>query len=84
MGYPGWTAYVDGQPMRPILADGVVQAVPLPPGDHTVELRFESTTLRAGLAVSMASFLVLLVCNAAARTGRRAARIARAPNDADP
>ena len=84
MGYPGWTAYVDGQPMRPILADGVVQAVPLPPGDHTVELRFESFTLRAGLAVSMASFLVLLVCNAAARTGRRAARIARAPNNADP
>jgi hypothetical protein len=83
MGYPGWTAYVDGQPMRPILADGVVQAVPLPPGDHTVELRFESTTLRAGVAVSMASFLVLLVCNAAARTGRRAARIARATDDAD-
>ena len=33
------------------------QAVPLPPGDHTVELRFESTTLRAGVAVSMAAFL---------------------------
>jgi hypothetical protein len=81
--YPGWTAYVDGQPVQPILADGVVQAVPLPPGDHTVELRFESITLRAGLAVSMASFLVLLVCNAGARTGRRAARIARATDDAD-
>jgi hypothetical protein len=82
--YPGWTAYVDGQPTPPILADGVVQGVPLPPGDHTVELRFESTTLRAGVAVSMAAFLVLLVCNAAARTGRLAARIARLRTGTNP
>ena len=54
--YPGWVGYVDGHPVQPIPADGLLQAVPVPPGAHTVELRFESTTLHVGLAVSIATF----------------------------
>ena len=51
----GW-AIVDGHPVQPIPADGLLQAVPVPPGAHTVELRFESTTLHVGLAISIATF----------------------------
>jgi hypothetical protein len=53
--YPGWTAYVDGRAVQPIPADGLLQAVPVPPGTHSVELRFESLTLQIGLAMSIAT-----------------------------
>ncbi|MCA1647549.1 MAG: hypothetical protein LC797_19495 [Chloroflexi bacterium] len=58
--YPGWVAYLDGRPYQPIPADGLLQAVAIPPGTRTVELRFESPTLHAGLAVSAATLLAAL------------------------
>src|SRR5207245_253458 len=39
--YPAWKAYVDGQRVPLFVADGVLRAVPLPLGEHMVELRFE-------------------------------------------
>jgi hypothetical protein len=53
--YPAWKAYVDGQPVHLFVADGALRAVPVPAGEHTVELRFESETLRIGLLVSSAA-----------------------------
>lgn len=64
--YPAWKAYVDGQPAHLYVADGAVRAVPVPFGEHTVELRFESETLRVGMLISSAAALLLallvLVC----------------------
>lgn len=59
--YPAWKAYVDGRPAPVYRADHTLRAVPLPPGQHEVELRYESATLRAGLVISLISYGLLCV-----------------------
>lgn len=58
--YPGWHAYVDGRPAPVYLADHLLRAVPVPPGEHSVELRFESATLAAGSIISGVALLALI------------------------
>lgn len=60
MWYPGWRAYVDGQPVEQRRAFWILRAVPLPAKAHTVELVFEPVSLRIGLVVSALGFLVCL------------------------
>ncbi len=54
--YPAWKAYVDGEPARLYVADHALRAVPVPAGEHTVELRYESVSLRIGIATSILSY----------------------------
>jgi hypothetical protein len=58
--YPAWKAYVDGRPIQLYVADGALRAVSIPPGEHSVELRFDSDTLRIGLLVSGTAALLLV------------------------
>ena len=69
--YPAWKAYVDGEPAPLYVADHVLRAVPVPAGEHTVELRYESWTLRTGLAVSLSAYLALVVLVVSAARRRR-------------
>jgi hypothetical protein len=57
--YPAWNAYVDGQRVPLFVADGALRAVPVPFGEHMVELRFESESLRVGLLISGAAIVLL-------------------------
>jgi len=63
--YPAWKAYVDGRPVPVHAADHVLRAVPVPAGEHTVELRYESWSLRAGVAISLLSGLGLVALTVA-------------------
>jgi hypothetical protein len=49
---PGWRAYIDGEPAQVLVADHLLRAVPLPAGEHTVELRYEPRSLQIGVAIS--------------------------------
>jgi hypothetical protein len=73
--YPAWKAYVDGQPAPVHVADQLLRSVPVPAGEHTVELRYESWTLRMGMAISLVTFatLILLAVAAAAQHRRKRA-----------
>jgi uncharacterized membrane protein YfhO len=73
--YPAWKAYVDGQPAPVHVADQLLRSVPIPAGEHTVELRYESWTLRMGMAISLVTFatLILLAVAAAAQHRRKRA-----------
>ena len=71
--YPAWRAYVDGQPAPVYVADAVLRAVPVPAGEHEVELRYESPTLAIGLVISLTSSAGLAVLAAASALERRAA-----------
>ncbi|CAN5566611.1 hypothetical protein BH24ACT18_BH24ACT18_06310 [soil metagenome] len=73
--YPAWKAYVDGEPVPLYVADHVLRAVPVPAGEHTVELRYESWSLRIGVAISLGFCLALIVLVAA--------RVRRRPRSAD-
>ncbi|NPV06721.1 MAG: YfhO family protein [Anaerolineae bacterium] len=59
--YPGWRAWVDGQPTQLLVADHALRAVPVPEGEHRVELRFVPSLWMLGLGVSLVSLAVLAV-----------------------
>jgi hypothetical protein len=69
--YPVWKVYVDGSPARLYRADHLLRAVPVPAGEHGVELRYESTALRAGIAVSLAAGTILVALAIAVWVQRR-------------
>lgn len=50
-----WQLTVDGAPARAQRGLGMLLAVPLQPGEHTVELRYALPGLRAGTAISAAT-----------------------------
>lgn len=58
--FPGWSATVDGAPAPVLRANLAMRAVPLPSGDHGVELRYRPAHLGAGAVVSLLALLVAL------------------------
>ena len=69
--YPAWKAYVDGRPVPVYAADHALRAVPVPAGEHEVELRYESWSLRIGLVVSLIAYLALVALALAGAQRRR-------------
>jgi hypothetical protein len=69
--YPGWNAYVDGEKVEIRRADHLLRAIPVPAGEHTVELRYEPWTLRAGTALSLFTAAALVALVALAVISRR-------------
>jgi len=56
--YPGWEARADGQPVSIYRADGLLRAVYLQPGTHTIVFNYAPGTVKAGLALSVLGWLV--------------------------
>jgi hypothetical protein len=59
--YPDWRAEVDGKETRILTANYCLRALPLPPGDHEIRMRFSSRALRISLIVSIASLAAALL-----------------------
>jgi hypothetical protein len=59
--YPGWRASVDGRPAKLYQADGFLDGIAVPAGQHLITLSWRPWTVFAGAALSAASavFLVL-------------------------
>ena len=58
--HPHWSALVDGRPAPLVRADYVWKAVPVPPGEHLVELLYRSPPVaRARAAAAACAALVL-------------------------
>jgi hypothetical protein len=64
----GWSASVDGTPAAVRRANGYMQSVPLPAGEHIVELRYWPPGFASGLGLAALTGAVLA---AAAARGRR-------------
>jgi hypothetical protein len=47
-----WKAYVDGDEVDILVADYALRGIPIAAGNHVVEMRYESLTLRIGLVIS--------------------------------
>ncbi len=71
--YPGWIAFVDGEPTPLLKVDHVLMAVPVASGRHEVVLHFRSRTFQWGLMVSLISLAALItylsICARRGRTG---------------
>lgn len=70
--FPGWTATVDGEPAPVVRADGLLLAVPVGPGAHRVELRYQPPGLTAGAAITATTLLALVGASLVLRRRRRA------------
>ncbi|MDQ3467686.1 MAG: YfhO family protein [Chloroflexota bacterium] len=57
----GWRATVDGEPVDIVPTNHALRGVPLPAGEHTVELRYAPRSLRLGLAISATTAAAMLV-----------------------
>lgn len=62
----GWNAYIDGERVPISVADHVLRAVPLPAGEHTVEMRYEPRSLQVGIVLSSLGLLLGVVLAALA------------------
>jgi hypothetical protein len=57
---PGWNARLDGRPVPILRANGVFRAIRLPPGFHSVEMRYLPASLSWGGGVSLGAALGML------------------------
>lgn len=59
-----WIARVDGRKVPVLVADGLIMAVPVPAGEHRVELKYRPASYRIGLGLALCALLVCiaLVC----------------------
>jgi uncharacterized membrane protein YfhO len=57
-----------------VAANYLFRAVPIPAGEHTVELRYESRALTTGLAISALSGTIVLLALVWATVHRRTPR----------
>jgi hypothetical protein len=57
--FPGWRAYLNGQPAPIVTANYLFRGVFIPAGKSTVEFRYEPRSFRIGAAMSLAAFMIL-------------------------
>lgn len=57
----GWNAYIDGELVEHVRANYILRALPIPPGKHKVEFKFEPQSYLVGNNISLASSIILLL-----------------------
>lgn len=76
----GWSAAVNGEPIRMHLAHGVMPAIPVPAGKSKVALDYRPPGLWLGLAVSVPALLLLVWLLFSRRRPNASARLDAVPN----
>jgi hypothetical protein len=59
--YPGWHARVDGDPVAVLRADSLFRAIPLPAGEHEVEIFFDSASFTRGTLLSLGGLVIVVI-----------------------
>jgi hypothetical protein len=54
--YPGWAVTVDGRSARLMGAESLFMSVPVPPGQHVIEFRFDNVAIYLGKSLSLIAF----------------------------
>ena len=58
--YPGWKAFIDGQPTRILRGNYLFRVLEIPAGRHQVLLEFDPWTIKAGTGITLlTAFLIL-------------------------
>lgn len=60
--YPGWNAYIDGQKTEVYEVNGLIQGAFVPAGTHTITFKFQPMVFYIGLAISLFSVSICLLC----------------------
>jgi hypothetical protein len=59
--YPDWKAFVDGQEVEVMRANGAFRGVVMPSGEHQVEFKYISSTQKTGRWLTIAGLLAVVV-----------------------
>jgi hypothetical protein len=59
--YPGWSVLVDGRPERLLRVDYTFRGVPVPAGEHRVQLRYDPPGVRLGALISLCAMVAIAV-----------------------
>ncbi|OPZ26144.1 MAG: Bacterial membrane protein YfhO [Bacteroidetes bacterium ADurb.BinA174] len=60
--YPkGWKITIDGKPTEMLRANYTLRALPIPAGKHTVEFRFEPTSIKITDGIAYAALIIMLL-----------------------
>jgi uncharacterized membrane protein YfhO len=57
--YPGWRAWIDGKPAPIDRFSDALRSVDVPAGQHTIEMRYQPSTFRVGLFISLLALALL-------------------------
>lgn len=79
--FPGWIAYVDGINTKIYRANYNFRAVPLPPGDHRVEFRYEPMSFYIGAWISGGTLVILIILGIRSLTAKRRRKARQAAID---
>lgn len=74
---PGWSATIDGRPLRLVRYADVMLQARVPPGNHVVILRYWPRRFTAGIILALVTALALLVALVVDWNKRRRARSAK-------
>jgi hypothetical protein len=59
--YPGWKAFIDNNETSIYKADGVVRAVFVPAGIHTIGFSYQPESFMIGLEISLVTFIIMII-----------------------
>lgn len=59
--YPGWNAYIDGNPVTQIQANYTLRGLAIPAGKHQIEFKFEPQVVKTGSTITLASSIIFIV-----------------------
>jgi hypothetical protein len=72
--YPGWKAFIDGQPARILRGNYLFRVLELPEGRHQVRLEFDPWTIKAGIGITLLTAAMILAMPVFRRLKRKAPR----------
>jgi Bacterial membrane protein YfhO len=58
--YPGWQATVDGRNVPIEVADGIFRGIPIPAGNHVVQIAYRSRVVTMGSWISLIALLLII------------------------
>jgi uncharacterized membrane protein YfhO len=73
--YPGWRAFIDGQPSPLFMTNIAFRGLPVPAGRHIVTMRFAPTILWQGAGVSLVSWAGLAALSLGNWISRRRSKL---------
>jgi hypothetical protein len=59
--YPGWKATIDGQPAEIGRVNYILRAMNVPAGKHSIEMRFDPTSLKVTEGIAYGGLIVLVI-----------------------
>jgi hypothetical protein len=69
--FPGWKAYLDGNPVKIFRANYNFRAVSIPPGKHEVKFVYHPMSVKLGVLVTSLGIIGILVMGLSSRLKRR-------------